>query len=143
MISVSNTHPNSNSVHVRYSTRLTIRYTVQKQSQDNFDQVQKLSVVIANNSIAIDHLKITTSDLTRRMDNLESKVDSIIYTIADQADNFRDMTKLSLVANLVNRIKQSMDTGYDTLKDIIHCSLFRMYGITWYTSFALGESRIP
>ena len=97
--------------------------SVQKQSQDNFDQVQKLSVVIEGNSLAINSLKVTTNDLSRRMDNLESKVDSIIYSIAHQADNFRDMVRLALVANLVNRIKQSMDSGYDTLKDIIHCSL--------------------
>ena len=96
---------------------------VQKQAKDNSNNIQQLSSFIAINSLAIDNLKITTNDLSRRMNNLENRVDSIVLNVADLADNFRDMMRLSLVANLVNRIKQSIDSGYDTLKDIIHCSL--------------------
>ena len=95
----------------------------QEQSQDNFDNIQRLSVTVSENSIAIDRLKITTAGLSNRIDILEVKVDSIISTIDAVADNVQDMLRLSLVANLISRIQQSMNTGYDTLKDIIHCSL--------------------
>ncbi len=95
----------------------------QKQSQDNYDNVQRLTVVVKENSVAIDKLKITTAGLSHRMDTLEVTVDSIIHTIDALADNVQDMLRLSLVANLISRIQQSMNTGYDTLKDIIHCSL--------------------
>ena len=96
---------------------------VQKQSITNLDQVHKMSALVAGNSIAIGGLIITTADLTRRMNNLEAKVNSIVYTVSDLSDNFKDMMKLSLVANLINRIQQSLAGGYDVLKDIIHCSL--------------------
>jgi hypothetical protein len=73
--------------------------------------------------MAIDQLKVTTADLTRRMDNLEYKVDSLVYKVDTISNVLDDMTKLSLVANLVDRIRQSLYDGYDVLKDIIHCSL--------------------
>ncbi len=95
----------------------------QKQSNDNSDKIKQMTVQIAGNSIAIKNLKVTTEDLNRRMNNLEVKVDSIVHRVADISDHLTDMVKLQLVANLINRIRQSMDTGYDTLKDIIHCSL--------------------
>ena len=95
----------------------------QKQSQDNTDNIKQMTVQIAGNSIAINNLKVTTEDLSRRMNNLEVKVDSIVNKVLDITDHLTDMVKLQMVVNLINRIRQSMDSGYDTLKDIIHCSL--------------------
>jgi ABC-type transporter Mla subunit MlaD len=65
----------------------------QKQSQDNYDNVQRLTVVVKENSVAIDKLKLTTAGLSHRMDILETMVDSIISTIDALADNVQDMLK--------------------------------------------------
>ena len=94
-----------------------------KQVKDNLETVQKMSVVVASNSMAIDQLRVTTSDLVRRMGNLENKVVDLAFRIDGLANQYEDFVKLALVANLIDRIRQSMDGGYDTLKDIIHCSL--------------------
>ena len=97
--------------------------STQQQAKANFDAIQNMSLVVSSNSIAIDQLKVTTAELTKRMDNLEYKVDSLIYRVDTISDLLVDVTKLSLVANLVDRIRQSLYDGYDVLKDIIHCSL--------------------
>ena len=97
--------------------------STQQQAKANFDAIQNMSLVVSSNSMAIDQLKVTTADLTRRMDNLEYKVDSLVYKVDTISNILDDMTKLSLVANLVDRIRQSLYDGYDVLKDIIHCSL--------------------
>ena len=57
------------------------------------------------------------------MEILEGKVSSLTHTVAGIANNVEDILKLSYIANLVSRIKQSMDNGYESLKDVIHCSL--------------------
>ena len=82
-----------------------------------------MSALISSNSVAIDQLKVITSDLGQRMGNLENKVDALVYKVDSIADDQQTMLRLNLVANLILRIKQSIDTGYDTLEDIIHCSL--------------------
>jgi hypothetical protein len=43
--------------------------------------VQRLTVVVKEKSIAIDKLKLTTAGLSNRMDILETTVYSIIHTI--------------------------------------------------------------
>ena len=67
---------------------------------------------------------------------LEIKVNGLVFTVAGIVNNLEDMMKLSSAANnledmmklsssadLVTRIKQSLASGYDTLKDTIHYSL--------------------
>ena len=95
----------------------------QRLSQDNYEAIQNMSSIVASNSIAIDHLRVTSNALAKRLDILEIKVTNLTLTVAGIANNLEDMMKLSYVANLILRIEQSMDTGYDTLKDVIHCSL--------------------
>ena len=95
----------------------------QRQVKDNYEAVQNMSVVVASNSMAIDQLQITTADLTQRMAKLENKVDTLNSQVIGIANQQENLVKLALVANLIDRIQQSMNTGYDTLKDIIHCSL--------------------
>ena len=97
--------------------------STQRQAKENFDAIQNMSLVVSSNSIAIDQLKVTTADLIRRMDNLEYKVDSLVYKVETVSNLLNDVTKLSLVANLIHRIQLSLYDGYDVLKDIIHCSL--------------------
>jgi uncharacterized coiled-coil protein SlyX len=92
-------------------------------SQNNQQAIQNMSLIVASNSIAIDQLRVTTNALTQRMNILEGKVSSLTHTVAGIANNVEDILKLSYIANLVSRIKQSMDNGYESLKDVIHCSL--------------------
>ena len=92
-------------------------------NKDNQQAIQNMSMIVASNSIAIDQLRVTTNALVQRMNVLENKVTSLTQTVAGIANNVEDILKLSYIANLVSRIKQSMDNGYETLKDIIHCSL--------------------
>ena len=94
-----------------------------KLGQNNQQAIQNMSLIVASNSIAIDQLRVTTNALTQRMNVLEGKVTSLTHTVAGISSNVEDILKLSYIANLVSRIKQSMDNGYESLKDVIHCSL--------------------
>ena len=81
---------------------------------DNYNKIQNMSALISSNAMAIDQLKVITSDLGQRMVSLENKVDALCYQVDSIADDQQTMLRLNLVANLILRIKQSVDTGYDT-----------------------------
>ena len=95
----------------------------QKQSKENYDAIQNMSVVVSSNSIAISQLQITTKDLGERVVKLENKVDSLIFSVDSITNTQNDMIKLALVNSLIDRIEHSMNSGHDTLKDIVHSSL--------------------
>ena len=95
----------------------------QKQSKENYEAIQNMSLVVSSNSIAISQLQITTKDLGERMVKLENKVDSLIFGVESIADTQDDMIRLALVNSLIDRVEHSMDSGYGVLKDIIHSSL--------------------
>ncbi len=96
---------------------------VQKQASENSDLIRNLSQVAYGNSIAIEQLNITTRELMVRVNTLEHKVDDLTLRV-DQTVNIVDATiMISLIASLISRIQQSMNSGYDVLKDVIHCSL--------------------
>jgi len=97
--------------------------STQTLAQNNTENIKKMTIQLDGNSIAIDSLRITSDDLSRRMNILERKVTSVTHAMVDLGNNLMSQVKLSLIANLITRIEQSMNTGYDTLKDIIHCSL--------------------
>jgi hypothetical protein len=82
-----------------------------------------MSVVVSSNSIAISQLQITTKDLGERVVKLENKVDSLIFSVDSITNTQNDMIKLALVNSLIDRIEHSMNSGHDTLKDIVHSSL--------------------
>ena len=92
-------------------------------SLENQENIQNMSLIVSSNSIAIDQLRVTTSALIQRMNALESKVLTLTATVLGIANHMEEMLRLSYIANLVSRIKQSMDSGYETLKDVIHYSL--------------------
>jgi hypothetical protein len=96
---------------------------VQIQAAENSNLIKNLSQVAYGNSIAIQQLNITTKELKTRVANLEHRVDDLTLRV-DQTVNLVDSTiMISLIASLIERIQQSMNSGYDVLKDIIHCSL--------------------
>ncbi len=97
--------------------------SVQKQASENSDLIRNLSQVAYGNSIAIEQLNITTRELMVRVTHLEQRVDDLTLRV-DQTVNIVDATiMISLIASLISRIQQSMNSGYDVLKDVIHCSL--------------------
>ena len=97
--------------------------TTQSQVNLNSKTISNMSLLIYSQSIAINQLKVTTADLDRRLSTVESKVEFMEHSLADIINKLEASTSLSLVASLIQRIQQSLNTGYDTLKDIIHCSL--------------------
>jgi hypothetical protein len=101
----------------------TLLATTQKRVDENKQKIADMSLVVYQQSIAIDKLFITTSELSKRMGELERRVDRIEKILSDVFDRMDATLSLSLIANLINRVQQSMNNGYDTLKDIIHCSL--------------------
>ena len=95
----------------------------QRQVTENSQLIHNMSEIVYGNSIAIEKLRVTTLNLDRRVFALEGKVEKLQSTVDDVVNKSETTIQLSLVANLINRIQQSMNSGYDILKDIIHCSL--------------------
>ena len=89
----------------------------------NSQAIQNMSLLIYDQSIAIKQLKITTAELDSRIVHLEMRVTRIEKTLDDIINKLESTLSLSLIENLIQRIQQSLSSGYDTLKDIIHCSL--------------------
>ena len=98
-------------------------FNTQTQVKDNSDTIRNMSMIVSNNSLAIDKLVLSTLDLTWRMIQIELKVDQLSSRVIGIANQQENLHKLSLVDSLIDRILQSMNSGYDILKDIIHCSL--------------------
>ena len=94
-----------------------------KSSAENREAIQEMSRAVLSHSVSIDQLKITTQDLERRIGSLETKVGKIQDTISNITHKLDTVIEISLISSLISRIQQSMNSGYDVLKDIIHCSL--------------------
>jgi hypothetical protein len=95
----------------------------QRQTDLNTNEISNMSKLISTNSIAINELKVTTVELDRRVTEVERRVTRIERTLSDVVNKLEASLALSLIANLIIRIQQSMNSGYDILKDIIHSSL--------------------
>ena len=95
----------------------------QNRVDENSSAIRNMSQIVYGNSIAIEQLKISTTSLERRVYYLETKIEKMAVTLGGVINKLEATVQLSLIANLVSRIQQSMNSGYDTLKDIIHCSL--------------------
>lgn len=96
---------------------------VQEQVGNHSQQIADISKIIYGHSIAIQQLTIATADLGERLSKVESRVYALERSLDNLADKVESMISLSLISNLINRIQQSLNTGYDTLKDIVHSSL--------------------
>jgi hypothetical protein len=95
----------------------------QGQLDVNSKSINNMSMIIYGHSIAIDQLKIATRDLDNRITQVEKRVAIMEQSINAALTKIEVILSLSLVVNLILRIQQSINTGYDTLEDIIHCSL--------------------
>ena len=89
----------------------------------NSRNINNMSLMISNHAVAINSLKITTTDLDRRLTIVERKVTWLENTMDNVINQLESFISIQLIADLINRIQQSLNTGYDILKDIIHCSL--------------------
>ena len=96
---------------------------VQGQVNNHTKQIEDMSRLIYGNSIAIQQLTIATANLDRRLTSVEVRVKTLEETVEFLIDKVEATISLSLIANLLGRIQQSLDTGYDVIKDIVHSSL--------------------
>ena len=112
---------------MRMSARIDRLEDSLTQTQANVDAnskaINNMSLILYGHSIAIDQLKITTADLDRRLTEVERKLTYLEVSMHDLAGKVENVVFLSLISSLILRIQQSLNTGYDTLKDIIHSSL--------------------
>jgi len=98
-------------------------FNTQGQVTKNKEDINNMSSILYGQSIAIQQLNITTADLSNRVTTLEQKVDGLTRSLHDVVNKLEATISLNLVSSLIQRIQHSMNTGYDILKDIIHCSL--------------------
>ena len=92
-------------------------------AKHNNDVIKEMSEILYGQSIAIQKLTIKSEDLDQRLSTVENKVDEL-ETKADKLEGkFETALALQQIENLVIRIKHSHDDGFDTLENIIHCSL--------------------
>ncbi len=95
----------------------------QARVENNSYAIGNMSLTIYGHSIAIQHLKITTTDLEQRLSLVERKMGTLESILYDVMNKVETITSLSLISSLILRIQQSLNSGYDILKDIIHSSL--------------------
>jgi hypothetical protein len=89
----------------------------------NGNAIKEMSEILYGQSIAIQKLTIKADNLDQRLSTVEDKV----VTLESRADKTENKLETALVLqqieNLIIRVRQSHNDGYDTLEDIIHCSL--------------------
>ena len=89
----------------------------------NNNIIKEMSEVLYGQSIAIQKLTIKSEDLDQRLFTVESKVKELGTRTDKLESRFETALALQQIENLIIRIKHSHDDGYDTLENIIHCSL--------------------
>lgn len=93
------------------------------QVDKNSHAIRDMSQMLYGHSIAINQLTITTAGLDHRVTVIENKVKWLEKLLSEVINLLDAALTLSLVASLIARVQQSLNTGYDVLKDIIHSSL--------------------
>jgi len=92
-------------------------------ARHNNNVIKEMSEILYGQSIAIQKLTIKSDDLDQRLSTVEHKV-NVLETKTDKLESrFETALALQQIENLIIRIKHSHDDGYDTLENIIHCSL--------------------
>ena len=92
---------------------------------ENTNAIANLTTLISKNSLAISQLNIRVEGLDSRLKLVESQVTTLQDGVKSLTFKFETVTALMTIENLISRTRTSMDTGYDILKDIIHCSRLR------------------
>ena len=95
----------------------------QSQVENNSFAISNMSLTLYGHSIAIQTLNITTADLEKRLSLVERKMGNLEISLFEIINKVETVVSLSLISSLILRIQQSLNSGYNILKDIIHCSL--------------------
>ena len=85
-----------------------VSYT-QGQVVENSNAIHYMSQIVFGNSISIEQLKIASTGLDRRVYFLETKVGKMAATLGGVINKLEATLQLSLIANLINLIQQSMN----------------------------------
>ena len=96
---------------------------MEKNIAQNSEMIKNLSQIAYGNSLAIEQLNITTRELKYRITNLEHRVEDLTLRVDQTVQILDAAVMISLINSLIERVQQSMNSGYDVLKDVIHCSL--------------------
>ena len=100
-------------------TALTV---TQAKVDQNSNAIQNMTRLIYGNSVAIGQLNIRADDLDIRLTVVEGKVEHLLKSVGGIMYKMEVALTLLLIQSLLSRTTQSMDNGYDVLKDIIHCA---------------------
>ena len=93
---------------------------VDNRSLQNSDAITNMTRLIATNSFAINQLSIRVDGLEARLTMVENQLGVLQSGITSLSYKFETVTALTTIDNLIVRTRQSLDSGYDILKDIIH-----------------------
>jgi hypothetical protein len=111
---------------MRMSNRMKHLETALAATQTKVDQnsaaIQNMTRLIYGNSVAIGQLNIRMDNLDARVSVLEGQMGSLRQNVDGLFYRVDVILALLLIESLTIRTKHSMDSGYDVLKDIIHCA---------------------
>lgn len=93
------------------------------QIDENTNAITNMSRVIVKHSIAIDQLNILVADLDDRVTVIERRMSELELHMQHAISTLDVTISLALVSNLIQRIQQSLNSGYEILANIIHASL--------------------
>ena len=94
--------------------------TVDNRSQQNSEAIQNMTRLICGNSVAIGQLSIRVDNLEIRLTLIEKQVETLWEKFSSLSYKFEAVNSLMIIENLISRTRQSMESGYTMLKDIIH-----------------------
>ena len=89
-------------------------------SQQNSDAIRNMTNLIYENSVIISQLSIRVDNIDTRLVLIEKQVETLWEKFSSLVYKFEAINSLIIIENLITRTKQSMESGYVVLKDIIH-----------------------
>jgi len=96
---------------------------IQGQVEGHNQAIHNMSQLLYAQSIAVNQLFNITANLDARIEEVEHKVQKLEKSLSETIHLLETTLTLDLLANLVTRVQQTVEHGYDTLENIIHCSL--------------------
>jgi hypothetical protein len=92
----------------------------ENRSLQNSEAISNMTKLIYGNSLAISQLNVRVDGLESRLNLVENQIGVLQRDISGLSYKFETVASLNTIDNLIVRIRKSMDSGYDILKDIIH-----------------------
>ena len=93
---------------------------LEEKSQQNSDTIGNMTKLIYGNSVAIGQLSIRVDNIEVRLNLIEKQVETLWEKFSSLSYKFEAVNSLIIIENLISRTRQSMESGYAMLKDIIH-----------------------